>query len=84
MPHLVKDDVVAHVAGGGVGVSAKGKKLTLSHVSDGESAEGRVLRVGLDAKRLLRDELDDGGVPDLMNLGAASWVLPVRRSISVF
>jgi hypothetical protein len=42
---------------------------SLPHVSNGESAERREVSVGLDAKRFLRNKLDDGGVTRLDELG---------------
>ena len=41
----------------------------LSHVSDGESSKGRVVRVRLDTDGLLGNELDNGGVSGLDELG---------------
>jgi hypothetical protein len=91
----------------------------LSHVPDGEAAEGRELGEGLHTERLAGNQSDDSGIagldelrrvlgglagtainlkknihkervlgirvtmaasPDLMNLGASSVDLPVRRS----
>ncbi len=41
----------------------------LSHVSDGETSQGGELAEGLDAHRLAGDQLDDGGVTRLDELG---------------
>jgi hypothetical protein len=58
-----------------LGVSADFHATKISiHVTDGETAEGRVVRVGLDTDRLLRDELDNGGVTGLDELGAEKSV----------
>ena len=41
----------------------------LTHVTDGKTAQGRVVGVRLDAHGLRRDELDNGGVAGLDELG---------------
>ena len=41
----------------------------LPHVSDGESTKGWVVGVRLDTEGLLGDELDDGGITRLDELG---------------
>jgi len=42
---------------------------SLTHVTDGKATKRRVLREGLDAHRLLRNHLDDGGITRLDGLG---------------
>lgn len=54
----------------------------LSHVTDGESTKRRILVVRLNAHRLRRDELNDGGITRLDELGAGFHCL-TRSSIDL-
>ena len=57
---------------------------SLPHVSDSESSKGRVVGVGLDTEGLLRNELDDGGVSGLDELGAGLHDLTSTLSLISF
>ncbi len=65
-----------------------GKVGHLSHVPDGEAAEGRELGEGLHAERLAGNQGDDGGVAGLDELrrilgGLASTTINLRSKIFV-
>lgn len=52
---------------------------SLPHVSDSESSKGRIVGVGLDTEGFLGNELDDGGVSGLDELGRCFHDLPGTR-----
>ena len=57
---------------------------SLPHVSDSESSKGRVVGVSLDTEGLLGNELDDGGVSGLDELGAGLHDLTSTLSLISF